>query len=60
MTLGAWAPLSTPTHVSVGWNREGYVLDSEGVIETVITLSVAQGISGITDFSFDLTVIGNE
>lgn len=60
MTVGNWNPSTTPTYVTVGWNREGYVVDSGTVAETIVTLSVSQNVTDITSFSFDLTIVGSE
>jgi len=60
MTVDNWDPVSASTYMTVSWNRQGHVVDSGFVAETVITLSVSQNVNNITSFSFDLTIIGSE
>lgn len=58
MTVDSWAPSLASSYITVSWNREGYVVDATSIAETIITLSVSNNISNITNFSFDLTIIG--
>lgn len=60
MTKSNWSPSSASTFMTVGWNRNNYVLGSGSTVEAIITLVVDGDVAGITDFSFDLTFIGSE
>jgi len=46
--------------ITLSWNREGYLLDPASVVQAVLTLSVSSTISGVTSFSFDITITGTE
>jgi hypothetical protein len=58
MTVSNWNPSSASKYVTLSWNLEGYVLNSGSVVSAVLTLSVSSSISGITSFSFDITISG--
>jgi archaellum component FlaG (FlaF/FlaG flagellin family) len=60
MTVGNWTPLSASSYISVNWNRDDYLLDPGYVVPANLTLTVSSGISGITSFSFDITITGIE
>jgi hypothetical protein len=60
MTVGNWNPSSASSYITISWNRESYLLDPGQVVQAVLTLSVSSSISGITSFSFDITITGTE
>lgn len=60
MTVGNWNPSSASNYITVSWNRESYTLDPGSVVQANLTLSVSSSISGITSFSFDITITGTE
>lgn len=60
MTTGNWTPASASSNITLAWNRQNYALSSGAVVQAVLTLTVASGISGITDFSFDITITGTQ
>lgn len=60
MTTDDWNSASAQNYITLIWNREGNILNSEDVFQAVLTLSVSSDISGITSFSFDITITGTE
>ena len=46
--------------MTVSWNRNNYVLGSGNTVEAIISLVVDADVVDITDFSFDITIIGTE
>jgi len=62
MTLGlsysGWVPAEAGNYISLAWDVEGAQVDSGGVVQAVLTLSVSGAISGITDFSFNIIIEG--
>jgi hypothetical protein len=61
MTTSNWNPASASNFITLTWNREGYVLNTTvPVIQTLLTLSVSSNISGIQEFTFDITITGIE
>jgi len=60
MSVGNWTPSSASGYMDVTWNRQGDILDVGSVVSAVFTLSVSESISGITSFSFEITIVGTE
>jgi len=60
MTTSNWSPVSASSQISLGWNCSNYVLAQGSVAGASLTLSVSSSVSGITSFSFDITVTGTE
>lgn len=60
MTTSNWSPASASSQISLSWNCSDYVLAHASVVGASLTLSVSSAISGITSFSFDITVTGTE
>jgi hypothetical protein len=59
MTTSSWS-LGAYGNITLSWNREGYLLNSGLVVQAVFTLSVSSNITGVTSFSFDMTITGTE
>jgi len=60
MTTDNWNPASASSNITLTWNRQNHALSSGAVVQAVLTLTVASGISDITDFSFDITITGTQ
>jgi hypothetical protein len=60
MTTDNWNPVSASDYIALTWDREGYVLDSNSVVQAVLTLSVSSGISEVTSFGFEIVITGTE
>ena len=63
MTTDNWDSAPAYAYITLSWTREGYVLgssESTRVVEAVLTLEVSSSISGVTTFSFDITITGTE
>jgi len=60
MTTQSWNPTNTSTYITLMWNREAQVLNSQTVAAATLTLSVSANISGITNFSFNIIMTGVE
>jgi len=57
-TVQNWNPSSASSYMTLNWDYKGQSLSVNQVLMTSLTLIVSQTISGISSFSFDLTVIG--
>lgn len=57
MSVGNWTP-SNAGVITVTWNRQGSTLSAGSSISATITLIVPPNISGVTSFSFDITITG--
>ena len=53
---GNWNPSSAPSYFTLTCSRNGYVLAVGASVQTVLSLTVSSSISGITTFSFDITI----
>jgi hypothetical protein len=60
LTTQNWSPLNASNYIKLVWNREGQTIYAGSVITATLTLSISQGIVGITNFSFDITLSGTE
>jgi hypothetical protein len=59
MSVGNWTP-SNANVITVTWNRQGTPLSAGANVSATLTLAVPQTISGVTTFSFDITITGTE
>ena len=58
MTYSGWNPTDAGDHIALSWDVEGATIDQDGVVAAVLTLSVSDSISDITDFSFNIVIEG--
>ena len=58
LTDSGWDPAEASNYISLTWDREGVAIDADQVIEAVLTLSVSESITGITNFSFNIVIEG--
>jgi hypothetical protein len=59
MTKQNWSPLTASNYITCTWNSEGKSLNVNEVTSSILTLTVRNNITGITNFSFDITIIGS-
>ncbi len=60
MTTSHWSPSNAPTYLSLAWNRQNYKLLADASVRAIFTLTVLSSTTGITSFSFDITITGTE
>ncbi len=53
-----WTPAGASTDLSLIWDQEGVAVASGGTVQTILSLDVSPGISGISDFSFNIVIEG--
>lgn len=53
-----WNPPETEDYLTLTWNYSGENLEPLQVLSINMTLTVAQNVTGITNFTFDITVVG--
>ena len=51
-----WNPSAASQYITLDWNYGGQSINPDAVVEVVLTLTISQDISGITDFSLDITI----
>jgi len=57
MTTSNWSPSNASNYISLNWNYGGQTLNADQVTQVKLILSVSASIHGITNFSFDITII---
>jgi hypothetical protein len=55
-----WNPASAQSFFTFTWNRGGYVLAVGASVQAVLNLTVSSSITGITTFSFDITITATQ
>jgi len=60
MATTNWSSATAQTYISVTWDKEGYTLTTSSVATAVLTLNVSSSITGITSFSFNVTITGTD
>jgi hypothetical protein len=55
-TTSNWSPSTASTYITLNWNYAGATLNANDVVQVKFTLVVSSSISGITSFSFDITI----
>jgi len=58
MTADNWNPSIANGPISLTWNKEGSLLNPGGVTSATLTLTTDEDISGITNFSVSILIIG--
>jgi len=61
MYASNWDPesLATSNYLVLNWNYDNQPINPDGSIPVTFTLTVDAGITGITTFSFDITIVGS-
>ena len=54
-----WSPASAYNYLALNWNYNNQPINPNQVVQVTLTLSVASNIAGITNFGFDITIIGS-
>ena len=58
MSTSNWTPSVASTYLTLGWDYNGQSIKAGENLQVTLTLSVRESITGITDFSFDMIVVG--
>ena len=58
MSVGNWVPTSASSYIQLTWNYSGQTLNPGQSLAVTLTLTVSTSITGITSFSFDITIVG--
>lgn len=56
MTTSNWNPTNASSYMTLSWNYGGQTLSVYQVVQVKLTLSVSSSVTGITNFSFDITI----
>ena len=60
MTKTNWNPVNADGPITLTWNRENATLNVDQVTSAILTLSLSESISGITNFSVEIVFTGTE
>ena len=60
MYASNWDPesLATSNYLVLSWDYDGHSINSDDSVQVTFTLTVDASIEGITNFSFDITIVG--
>jgi hypothetical protein len=58
MTTSSWNPGTASSYITLKWNQEKSILSAGASVPAVLTLTVSPSITGITSFSFNITITG--
>jgi len=58
MTTSNWVPLNAPQYMKLSWNLGGQTLSAGQTKQAIFTLQIFANVTGITNFSFDVTIVG--
>ena len=58
MSSANWSPFTAENYMSMSWNREGTVIDVDEVLSADMALSILDTITGISDYSFEIIILG--
>ena len=59
MTTSNWNPTNASSYMTLNWNYGGQTLNVNQVVQVKLTLAVSSSVTGITNFSFDITIIAS-
>jgi hypothetical protein len=54
-----WSPSNASQYITSSWNYDGHSIGLGEIVEVTINLGVSDSVSGITDFSFDVVIVGS-
>jgi|SRR5271157_668172 len=60
MTTDTWNPGTASNYMGLSWNQQNTVLTAGSSVEAVLSLNVYSNITGITSFTFDITITGTQ
>ncbi|UCD25991.1 MAG: hypothetical protein JSV75_03510 [Candidatus Bathyarchaeota archaeon] len=60
MYTSNWGPQNAPDYINLSWDYDGQSLNPNEVAQVTFTLSVSASIDGITNFRFDITIVGSD
>jgi hypothetical protein len=58
MYTSNWNPASAENYLTLSWNYNGQPINADASVQVTFTLSVDESIEGVTNFSFDITIVG--
>ena len=59
MTTSNWSPTNASNYLTLTWNYGDQTLTVNEAVQVKFTLSASSSVTGITNFSFDITIIAS-
>lgn len=59
MYTSNWNPSNASQYITLSWDYGGQAVNPSEVVQVTFTLSVSASIEGITNFSFDIVIVGS-
>jgi hypothetical protein len=53
-----WSPSVASNYLTLSWDYNGQKIEEGEKLQVTLTLSVSANIAGVTDFDFDIIVVG--
>jgi hypothetical protein len=54
-----WSPSATSNYLNLAWNYNGQTINPGASVQVALTLTVSASITGVTNFNFDITIMGS-
>ena len=59
MSTSSWNPTNCTQYMTFSWNLAGATLSAGQIKTAVFTLEISPSVQGITNFSFEITIVGS-
>jgi hypothetical protein len=59
MSTSNWSPPSASNYLTLTWNYNGQTINEGEAIQVTLTLTVSDSITGISNFNFDINLVGS-
>jgi hypothetical protein len=60
MSASNWSPSTASNYLTINWNYNGQTVNPNEYVGVTLTLTVSGDITGISNFSFDINLVGTE
>ena len=54
-----WTPQKAANYITLAWDYDGQKITIDEIIHVILTLTISENIQGITNFFFEIIIIGN-
>jgi hypothetical protein len=54
-----WNPSAASNYLSLTWNYNGQTINAGTSVQVTLTLTVSASITGVSNFTFDITIVGS-
>jgi hypothetical protein len=54
-----WNPSAASNYLTLTWNYNGQTINAGASVQVTLTLTVSASITGVSNFTFDITIVGS-